>query len=141
MAIDGRSHVKTEKNRRAGLRRFRKVLGLKQEELAALACVSPETVAQYERGKPVSEDTDARICGAVFSMIAKKNPEAVNQAAQPALEAAEKWERVLSLEPESEAAIELEKQAGKSLAELKVQAETLTGFLRSAANIAISLTK
>jgi transcriptional regulator with XRE-family HTH domain len=133
--------MKTDKNRSAGLREFRKVLGLKQEELAALAGVSLETVAGYERGKPVSQDTDARIFGVVFSMIAKKNPEAVNHAAQPALEAAEKWERVLLLEPESEAALELEKQTGKSLAELKVQAETLIGFLRSAANIALSLTK
>jgi hypothetical protein len=73
--------------------------------------------------------------------IAKKNPEAVKQAAQPALEAAEKWERVLSLEPRSEAALEREKQPGKSLAELKSQSETLTGFLRSAANVALSLTK
>jgi transcriptional regulator with XRE-family HTH domain len=117
------------------------VLRLKQKELAALAGVSPETVARYERGKRVSQDTDARIYGAVFRMIAKKNPEAVNQAAQPALEAAEKWERVLSLKPENEAALELEKQTGKSLAELKTQAETLADFLRSAANIALSLTK
>ena len=43
---------------------------------------------------------------------------------------------VLSLEPGSEAALELEKQTGKSLAELKSQAKTLTGFLRSAANVA-----
>jgi hypothetical protein len=42
------------------------------------------------------------------------------------------------VEPGSEAALKLEKQTGKSLAELKAQAETLTGFLRSAANIALS---
>jgi transcriptional regulator with XRE-family HTH domain len=141
MGKDGSSHVKTDKNRRAGLRGFRKVLGLKQEELAALAGVSLEMVAGYERGKPVSQDTDARIFGVVFGMVAKKNPEAVNNAAQPALEAAEKWETVLLLEPGSEAALELEKQTGKSLAELKAQAETLIAFLRSAANIALSLTK
>ena len=133
--------VKTDKNRRAQLRKFRKMLRLKQADLAALAGVSAETVARYERGKRVSQDIDERICGTVFKMIAKKNPEAVKQAAQPALEAAEKWERVLSLEPGSEAALEREKQPGKSLAELKSQSETLTGFLRSAANVALSLTK
>jgi transcriptional regulator with XRE-family HTH domain len=141
MGKDGSSHMNTDKDRRAGLREFRKVLELKQEELAALAGVSLETVAEYERGRPVSYDTDARICGAIFSMLAKKNPEAVNHAVQPALEMAEQWEKVLLLEPESDAALELEKQTGKILAELKAQAETLTGFLRSGANIAVSLTK
>ena len=92
MGKDGSSHIKTDKNRRTGLREFRKVLGLKQEELAALAGVSLEMVADYESGKSVSYDTDARICGVVFSMMAKKNPEAVNHAAQPVLEAAEQWE-------------------------------------------------
>jgi len=130
-----------DKKRRAGLRRFRKILRLKQEELAVLAGVSPETVARFERCKHVPRIVEERVTKAIFKMIAKKNPEAVNRAAQPALEAAEKWERVLSLEPGSEAALEREKQPGKSLAELKSQSETLTGFLRSAANVALSLTK
>ncbi len=98
-------------------------------------------VARFERGKHVSRIVEERVTKAIFRTIAKKNPEAVKQAAQPALEAAEKWERVLSLEPGSEAALELEKQTGKSLAELKSQAKTLTGFLRSATNVALSLTK
>ena len=53
--------MKTDKNRRAGLRRFCKVLRLKQMELAVLAGVSPETVARYKRGKGVSQGTDTRI--------------------------------------------------------------------------------
>jgi transcriptional regulator with XRE-family HTH domain len=133
--------VKTDKNRRAQLRKFRKMLRLKQADLAALAGVSAETVARYERGKRVSQDIDERICGTVFKMIAKKNPEAVKQAAQPALEAAEKCDRVLSLEPGSEAALKLEKQTGKSLAELKTHAEAAAGLLRNVANVAVSLTK
>jgi len=131
--------VKTDKNRRAGLRRFRKVLRLKQEELATLAGVTREMVACFERGKHVSRIVEERVTKAIFRTIAKKNPEAVKQAAQPALETAEKWERVLSLEPGSEAALELEKQTGKSLAELKAQAETLADFLRRGANIGLSL--
>jgi len=133
--------MKIDKEHRAGLRSARKVLRLKQEELAVLAGVSPETVARFERGKHVSRIVEERVTKAIFRTIAKKNPETVNQAAQPALEAAEKWEKVLSLEPGSEAALELEKQTGKNLAELKTQAKTLAGFLRSAANIALSLTK
>ncbi len=137
----GRTHVKTDKNRRAGLRRFRKVLRLKQEELATLAGVSREMVARFERGKHVSRIVDERVTKALFRTIAKKNPEAVNRAAKPALEAAEKWDRVLSLEPGSEAVLKLEKQTGKSLAELKAQAETLADFLRRGANIGLSLLK
>jgi hypothetical protein len=95
----------------------------------------------FERCKHVSRIVEERVTEAIFRTIAKKNPEAVEQAAQPALELAEKWERVLSVEPGSEAALKLEKQPGKSLAEWKIQAETLAGFLRSAANIALSLTK
>jgi len=133
--------MKIDKHRRAGLRRFRKILRLKQEELAVLAGVSPEMVARFERCKHVSRIVEERVTEAIFRTIAKKNPEAVKQAAQPVLEAAEKWERVLSVDPGSEAALELEKQTGKSLAELKAQAETLAGFLRSTANIGLSLLK
>jgi transcriptional regulator with XRE-family HTH domain len=131
--------MKTDKKRRAQLRTFRKMLRLRQSELAALAGVSPETIARYERYKRMSHDTDARIAGAIFRMIAKKNPEAVKQAAQPVLEAAEKWEKILSVEPGSEAALELEKVSGKSLAELKTRAETMAGFLRRGVNIPLSL--
>ena len=133
--------MKIDKNRRAGLRRFRKILRLKQEELAVLAGVSPEMVARFERCKHVSRIVEERVTETIFRTIAKKNPEAVKQAAQPVLEAAEKWERVLTVEPGSEAALELEKQTGKSLAELKAQAETLAGFLRGTANIGLSLLK
>jgi hypothetical protein len=87
----------------------------------------------------MSHDTDARIAGAIFKIIAKKNPEAVKQAAQPVLEAAEKWETILSVEPGSKAALDLEKVGGKSLAELKARAETFAGFLRRGANIPLSL--
>src|ERR1700730_1130 len=141
MAIHGRSHMEIDKQRRAQLRTFRKALRLKQEELAVLARVSPEMVARFERCKHVSRIVEERVTEAIFRTIAKKNPEAVKQAAQPVLEAAEKWERVLSVEPGSEAALELEKQTGKSLAELKAQAETLAGFLRGTANIGLSLLK
>jgi len=133
--------VNPDKNRRAQLRRFRKVLRLKQEELAVLAGVSTDTVARYERGEEVSLGTDERISRAIFGMIAKKNPEAVNRAAQPALEWAEKCDRVLSLEPRSEAALKLEKQTGKSLAELKTHAENAAGLLRNVVKGAFSLLK
>jgi transcriptional regulator with XRE-family HTH domain len=133
--------VKTDKKRRSQLRYYRKVLHLKQDELATLADVRPEMVARYERGKRVSQDTDARIVGAIFRMAAKKSPEGVNQAAQPLLAEAEKWEKVLHLEPGSDLALELEKLNGKTLAELKAQVRTMADFLRSGANIALSLTK
>jgi transcriptional regulator with XRE-family HTH domain len=120
---------------------MRKKLKLKQSELAALAGIHQHVLARYERCKRVSHDTDARIAEAIFRAIAKRNPQAVKQAVQPTLEAAEKWERVLSLESGSELALKVEKLNGKSLAELKTQAETVAGFLRSAAAMALSLTK
>jgi transcriptional regulator with XRE-family HTH domain len=133
--------VKTDKKRRSQLRYYRKVLHLKQDELATLAGVSPETVARYERGKRVSQDTDARIFRAIFRTAAKKSPEGVNLAAQPLLAEAEKWEKVLHLEPGSDLALELEKLNGKTLAELKAQAEVIVGFLRGLTNNFVSLTK
>ena len=133
--------MNTDKKRRAMIRKMRKRLKLKQSELAALAGISHQLLARFERGKHVSLITEDRVTGAIIRMAAKKNPEAVKQAAQPVLEAAEKWERILSLEPGSETALELERLNGKSLAELKTQAETTAGFLRSAAIIGLSLTK
>ena len=133
--------MKIDKHRRAGLRRFRKILRLKQEELAVLAGVSPEMVARFERCKHVSRIVEERVTETIFRTIAKKNPEAVKQAAQPVLEAAEKWERILSLEPGSQPALELEKQTGKSLAELKTHAGNAVSLLRSVAKGASSLTK
>ena len=130
-----------DKDRRAQLRRFRKVLRLKQVELAVLAGVTPEMVARFERGKHVSRIVEERVTKAIFRTIAKKNPEAVNRAAQPALEWAEKCDRVLSLEPRSEAALKLEKQTGKSLAELKTHAENAAGLLRNVVKGAFSLLK
>ena len=82
-----------------------------------------------------------RVKLAIFRAVAKRNPEAIKRAAQPVLDAAVQWERVLCLEPGSEAALELEKQTGKSLAELKTQAECVAGFLRRTANIGTLLTK
>jgi transcriptional regulator with XRE-family HTH domain len=131
----------TDKKRRAMMRTIRKKLNLTQTELAALAGVSDRFVAQMERGKSVSFVTQDRITGALVRLTAQRNPEAVNQAAKPFLEAAEKWDKVLSLEPGSELALEVEELNGKSLAELKAQAEPVAGFLRSAANTALSLTK
>ena len=133
--------MNTDKKRRAMIRKMRKRLKLKQSELAVLAGIPQQLLARFERGKHVKLITEDRVTGAIIRMAAKKNPEAVKQAAQPVLEAAEKWERILSLEPGSETALELERLNRKSLAELKTQAETTVGFLRSAANIALSLTK
>jgi len=82
-----------------------------------------------------------RVKLAIFRAVARRNPDAIKRAAQPVLDAAVQWERVLSLEPGSEAALELEKQTGKSLAELKAQAETMADFLRRTANIGTLLTK
>jgi len=94
-----------------------------------------------EWGKSVSFITQDRITGALVRVAAKRNPEAVRQAVQPTLEAAEKWERVLSLEPGTQLALEVEKLNGNTLAELKVQAESVAGFLRTVAQKADSLTE
>lgn len=133
--------MQTDKKRRGQLRTFRKMLGLKQSELAVMAGVSRETVARYERCKRVSPDIDARIFGAILKMVAKKNPEPVKQAAQKLLEEAENWEKILSVEPGSQLALDLERLNQKSLGELRIQAETMGGFLRRGANIPLSLLK
>lgn len=131
----------TDKKRRAMMRRIRKKLNLSQTELAAFAGVSDRFVARMERGKSVSFITQDRITGALVRLTAQRNPEAVKQAAKPFLEAAGKWERVLSLEPGSELALKVEELNGKSLAELKAQAEQVVSFLRGVNNMALSLTK
>jgi transcriptional regulator with XRE-family HTH domain len=133
--------VKTDKKHRAQMRTLRKMLRVKQDELAALAGLTSKTIARYERGKHVSLTIEARVGEALIRMIAKKNPESVKQAAQPMLEWAEKCEKVLSVEPGSELAPELERLNGKSLAQLKTEAQTLTPFFRGAANGALSLLK
>jgi transcriptional regulator with XRE-family HTH domain len=135
------ARVKADKKRRAGMRNLRKKLKLKQSQLAALAGVSQVMVARYERGKRVSINTDTSIGEALFRTLAKQNPERFTKAIQPALDEAEKWERVLSLEPGSEIALELEKRTGRNLAELKTQAETLAPFLRTAGNNFLSWAK
>jgi transcriptional regulator with XRE-family HTH domain len=119
----------------------KELLHLKQSELAALAGIPQKTLARFERGKHVSLTTQDRVTGTIVRMVAKMNPEAVKKAVQPALHEAEKWERVLSLEPGSELALELEKRSKKSLAELKVMAETLAPFLRTAGNDFLSWIK
>jgi transcriptional regulator with XRE-family HTH domain len=131
MGTEGRSNVKHDKKRRAMMRKMRKKLNLKQSELAALAGISQRTLARVERGKHVSLVTEDRVSGAILRTAARRNPEAVNQAAKPFVEAAEKWERVLSLEPGSELALKVEKLNGKSLAELKAQAERSQGFFEA----------
>jgi len=123
------------------MRRIRKKLNLTQTKLAALAGVSDRFVARMERGKSVSFITQDRITGALVRVTAQRNPEAVRQAVQPALETAEKWERVPSLEPGTEPVLKLEELNGKTLAELKAQAEKIAPFLRSVANMALLLTK
>jgi len=132
---------KTDKKRRTMMRKMRKVLNLKQSELAALAGVSQRVLARFERGKHVSLITEGRISEAIFRVAAKRNPEAVRQGLQPVLEAADKWQQVLYVEPGSEAALEVEKLSGQSLAELKHQAEQVANFLRGVSNTALSLTK
>jgi len=52
--------MEIDKQRRAQLRTFRKALGLKQEELAVLAGVSPEMVARFERCKHVSRIVETK---------------------------------------------------------------------------------
>jgi transcriptional regulator with XRE-family HTH domain len=123
------------------MRATRRKLKLKQSELAALAGVSLETVVRYERCKQVSVTTDARIGEAILRMVMKKNPEAVKQAVQPMLEQAEKWEKIHSVEPGTELALELERLNGKSLAELKTHVEMVAGFLRRGANNFLSVIK
>ena len=68
------------------------------------------------------------------------DPEAVLQAAQPIIDAAANMEKILSLEPRSDLAQQLEKLNGKTLAERKAQAEKTAGFLGRVANIPNSLT-
>jgi transcriptional regulator with XRE-family HTH domain len=83
--------VNTDKKRRAMMLRMRKqLLHLKQSELAALAGIPQQTLARFERGKHVSLTTQDRVTGAIVRMVAKRNPEAFKQAAQPALDEAEK---------------------------------------------------
>jgi|SRR5271169_7241248 len=129
-----------DKKRRAAMRYTRKKLKLKQSELAALAGVSLQTIDRYERCKHVSVETDARIGGAIIRMVAKQNPEIWKQAIQPFLDATEGWEKILSVEPGTELAAQVEKFNGKSLAELKAHAETLAVFRRAANNF-LSWTK
>jgi len=138
--VKGRT-VKTYKAHRVSMRKMRKRLNLTQSELATLAGVSDRFVVRMERGKSMSFITQDRITGALVRLAAQRNPEAVRQAVQPTLEAAEKWERVLSLEPGSELALQVEKLNGKSLAELKAHAEKVAEFLRSTANMALSFTE
>jgi transcriptional regulator with XRE-family HTH domain len=133
--------VKADKNHRAQMRRLRKMLQVKQDELATLAGLSSKTVARYERGKHVSLTTEALIGDALIRMIAKKNPESVKLAAQPVLETADKCDRIISLESGSQSALELERLTGKSLSQLKIEAETLPPFLRGVGNSVVSLTE
>jgi transcriptional regulator with XRE-family HTH domain len=126
--------MKTEKKRRAQMRTSRKMLRLKQSELAALAGVSLETIVRYERCKHVSPETDARIGEAIFRIVAKRNPEMVKQAVQPFLDATEECVKILSVQPGTELAAQLEKLDGESLAELKAYAEKIAIFRRAANN-------
>src|SRR6266849_8728043 len=123
------------------MREIRKKLNLKQSELAALAGVSQQTFARFERHKHVSLINEDRISTALIKTAMQNNPEMVKQATQPALEPADKWQQILYLEPGSEAALELEKLSGQSLPELKAQAEKVASFLRGISNTALSLAK
>ena len=123
------------------MRNLRKKLKLKQSELAVFAGVSQETVARYERCKQVSLTTDARIGEALFRTLAKQNPEAVKNAVQPVLEAAEKLDRIAFLKPESEPPKQLEKLTGKNLKDFKPYAESAADMFRRAGNNFLSWTR
>jgi hypothetical protein len=130
-----------DKNRRAGLLRIREqVLQIEQSELATLADVSLETVVRYERCEEVSLETDTRIGSAIVRLVMKRNPELTKRAVQPFLDATEEWEKILSVQPGTESAAQLEKLKGESLAELKAYAEKIAIFRRAANNF-LSLTK
>jgi DNA-binding transcriptional regulator YiaG len=62
---DGRSHVNTDKARRAMIRKMRERLKVKQSELAALAGIPQKLLARFERGKHVSLITEDRVTGAI----------------------------------------------------------------------------
>jgi hypothetical protein len=130
-----------DKNRRAGLLRIREqVLQIEQSELATLADVSLETVVRYERCEEVSLETDTRIGSAIVRLVMKRNPELTKRAVQPFLDATEEWEKILSVQPGTESAAQLEKIKGESLVELKAYAEKIAIFRRAANNF-LSLTK
>jgi transcriptional regulator with XRE-family HTH domain len=132
--------VKTDKER-AAMRKMRKALHLTQNELAALAGIPSQLLARFERGKHVSLTNEDRISGAIFKVIAKKNPEAMARAMEPVQQALANYQKILAVEPGSELAQKVEQFYGKSLVELKLQAEGMTNFLGAAAQIATSLTQ
>jgi transcriptional regulator with XRE-family HTH domain len=82
--------MKVDINQRTGLRKLRTGMQLPQNKLAAMACVSASTVLRYENCKQVSEDSDRRIAMALFEEAARRNPEKIEQAAQPLREALQK---------------------------------------------------
>jgi transcriptional regulator with XRE-family HTH domain len=131
----------TDEKRRM-VRAIRKKLKLKQTELAALAGISQQIAARFERGKHVSLTTEDRITGAIIRTTARRNSEQfMEKVVQPLLKAVEECEKIHSVEPGTQLALELEKLNGKSLAELKARSETMAGFLRRAGNNFLSLTK
>jgi transcriptional regulator with XRE-family HTH domain len=134
--------VKSEdKKRRLMMIRMRKALHLTQGELATLAGVPLQSVIRFERGKHLSPTNQDRISGAIFKVIAKKHPEAMARAMEPVQQALATYQKILAVEPGSEQAQKVERLYGKSLPELKTQAEGMTNFLGAAAQIATSLTQ
>jgi DNA-binding XRE family transcriptional regulator len=132
--------VKTDKERSA-MRKMRKALHVTQSDLAALAGVPLQSVIRLERGKHVSQTTEDRVSTAMIKMAVKKNPEAMARALQPVQQALATYQKILAVEPGSELAQKVEQFYGKSLVELKAQAEGMTNFLGAAAQIATSLTQ
>ena len=132
--------MKTDEER-AAMRKIRKVLHLTQSELAALAGVPLQSVIRLERGKHVSLTVEDRVSEALIRMTVKKNPEAMERAMQPVQQALDTYQKILAVEPGSELAQKVEKFYGKSLVELKAQAEGGTHLLGAMAEIGRQLTQ
>jgi DNA-binding XRE family transcriptional regulator len=121
----------TDKQRRTMVRYTRLKLNVTRSELAALAGVNLETIIQYETCKEISRENDSHIGNAIIRLVMERNPEATKKAVQPFLKEAEKWEKIHSVEPGTELAAQLEKLNGKTLAEMKTQAEGVGIFRRA----------
>ncbi len=128
-----------DKKRGAWVRKIRNALRLTQEKLAGLAGISQVGVSRYETGKQVSRITKAHITNAVFRVVAKRDPDTVKQNVQPLLEAAERFEKILGVQPGDEIALAMEKKSGKTLADMKAEAEKMANFLRVGAKHFLSL--
>jgi hypothetical protein len=94
---------------------------------------SAEAQTQRDKIEPILEED--RKNAVKIGALLTAHPEAVEQMTRPFIDAANKWEKILSVEPGSDIAFKLEKLNGKTLAELKAQAGITAKFLRGVANI------